>query len=63
MTQKELLYFEDAIKHEQNLLVYLNSILDNSMADDVYKFIDSEIKCHENIKKRLTERLGEESNE
>ena len=57
MTQKELLYFEDAIAHEQNLLVYLN------MADDVYNFIDSEIKCHENIMKRLTNKLGEISND
>ena len=63
MTQKELLYFEDAIAHEQNLLVYLNSILDNNMADDVYNFIDSEIKCHENIMKRLTNKLGEISND
>lgn len=29
MTQKELLYFEDAIKHESNIISILNESLNN----------------------------------
>lgn len=62
MTQKELLYFEDAISHEDAILSYLEDSLE-FVSDDVCNFLSSEIKVHQNIRKKLLKELEDKSNE
>ena len=63
MTQKELLYVEDAINHEQNIMAYISCysscIEDNSAST----FLEDELKYHEGILKKLVNLLEDESNE
>ena len=60
MTQKELLYFEDAESHEDAMICYLNNYLD-CLNDELKDFFNNEIKVHENIKKRLLNELEDNS--
>lgn len=53
MTQKELLYFEDAIKHEENLISMLDLSIENLEDNKLIEFMKSEKKIHEKIKKDL----------
>lgn len=63
MTQKELLYVEDAISHEDviisNIEEYINCLDDENL---VY-FMKKDKKNHENMKKELLKLLEDESNE
>lgn len=63
MTQKELLYIEDAINHEKNVIAYLNDL--TTLIDDekLLNFVNSEIKGHETTKKKLIKKLEDNSNE
>ena len=63
MTQKELLYVEDAIGHEKtiisNVIDYINCLQDENLIN----FMRKELKTHEKIKKDLIKLLESESNE
>ena len=63
MTQKELLYVEDAVNHEINIVnimeEFTNSLDDNEIID----FIDKELEKHERMKEKLLNLLEELSNE
>ena len=63
MTQKELLYVEDAVNHEINIVnimeEFANSLDDNEIID----FIDKELEKHERMKEKLLNLLEELSNE
>ena len=63
MTQKELLYIEDAISHEKvikaNIVDYINCIQDTELID----FMKKELKAHEKQEKDLIKLLESESNE
>ena len=63
MTQKELLYVEDAISHEKvikaNIVDYINCIQDTELID----FMKKELKAHEKQGKDLIKLLESESNE
>ena len=63
MTQKELLYVEDAISHENiiinNIKDYINCLEENDLVD----FFQKELKIHEKIKKSLFNLLEDESND
>lgn len=61
MTQKELLYIEDAITHEQNVIAYLSSEASNLRDEKLISYIDEEIKKHENTKNKLIKKLEENS--
>lgn len=63
MTQKELLYIEDAIEHEVNIVSILNDDLNKIENDEIKTFLEKAIKKHTNIKEKLTRILEEESNE
>ena len=63
MTQKELLYIEDAITHEQNVIAYLSSEASNLRDEKLISYIDEEIKKHENTKKKLLKQLEDNSND
>jgi hypothetical protein len=63
MTQKELLYVEDAISHENiiinNIKDYINCLEENELVD----FFQKELRTHEKIKKSLFNLLEDESND
>ena len=53
MTQKELLYLEDAIKHEQNLAQICDNVVNNLTDEELITFIKTQQKTHKNIEKKL----------
>ena len=59
MTQKELLYLEDAIGHEQNMISICTESINYLSDDALIKFMNSEIKKHENMLKKLMVKLEE----
>ena len=63
MTQKELLYVEDAILHEQNVIAYLNDMTNTLEDDNLISFINDEIKKHESAEKKLTKTLEDIAND
>ena len=63
MTQKELLYVEDAIGHENSIIEILTESI-NSMDDDkLINFLENDLKKHEDIKNKLFNLLEVKSNE
>ena len=63
MTQKELLYVEDAISHEKtiksNIQDYINCLQD----EELIEFMRKELKTHEKIENGLIKLLEDESYE
>ena len=53
MTQKELLYVEDAIKHEQIIIDICNESINLFEDDDLCSFVESEVKKHIKMKEKL----------
>ena len=63
MTQKELLYLEDAYKHEENLICYLDSLLEEVEEEELTKVIECETKEHESIKEKILDLMKEKAND
>ena len=63
MTEKELLYLEDAINHETNTIDICTFIKDSLEDDELSSFIAKEIKKHESIKEKLLNVMEELANE
>ena len=63
MTQKELLYVEDAIGHEKVIIDVCNYMLEELQDDELVSFISDEIKKHEELKNELMNMLEAKSNE
>ena len=63
MTQKELLYLEDAVNHEQNIKAYLKDSVLCTKDKNLSSFFEDEIKSHDVIYKKLMNLLEDESNE
>ena len=63
MTQKELLYIEDAIGHEENIVKICTNSLNSLQDESIIKFIEGEIDKHNKAIKKLTKLLEECSNE
>ena len=53
MTQKELLYLEDAVGHEASILEILNESLKQVDDENIVTFLEEEIDKHKSIKKEL----------
>lgn len=53
MTQKELLYFDDAISHEQNICSYIEYAIANLEDSKLIEFMKKELKNHEMIEGKL----------
>ena len=53
MTQKELLYYEDAIGHEANVISILKDSSMKVESSELKEFLESEINVHTNIKENL----------
>lgn len=62
MTQKELLYLEDAIGHEQNIIKICNESLKNIQDENLISFMEKEIENHTSLKEHLINRLEEKAN-
>lgn len=60
MTQKELLYVEDAVGHEQNLIKILTETINLLQNTDLKNFLSGQLKIHQDIKKELMNLLGGE---
>ena len=63
MTQKELLYFEDAVGHETAILEICNDIKENLEDEDLVSFFEDEIELHESMKEDLLNLMEEKANE
>lgn len=63
MTQKELLYVEDAIGHESSIIEIIKESI-NSMDDDgLINHLESDLNKHVDLKNNLTNLLEEKANE
>ena len=60
MTQKELLYVEDAIGHEQNLIKIVNETINLLQDTNLKNFMGGQLKIHQDIKTKLMNLLGGE---
>ena len=63
MTQKELLYMEDAIEHEINLIDICNYTINNLEDKTLVTFMKSQLKKHESMKEKLMNIMEDVSNE
>lgn len=61
MTQKELLYVEDAVEHEKSIIKLCNDFLNKLEDNNLRDFITMQINSHEEMKSNLLSLL-EESN-
>lgn len=63
MTQKELLYIEDAIGHESNMIKICESTIEMLEDDAFVKFLEKELKKHNSMKEKLITALEDCTNE
>ena len=63
MTQKELLYVEDAIGHEQSIIDICNIAINNLSDENLCSFMKTEIRKHTNTKEKLISKLEDLCNE
>ncbi len=63
MTEKELLYVEDAILHEKNIIAICNETINFLEDENLVSFLKKEIKKHESMQEKLMIMLKEKSNE
>ena len=59
MTQKELLYVEDAIGHENNIISICNETIGCLSDDKLISFMKNEVKKHINLRDKLLSLLKE----
>lgn len=63
MTQKELLYFEDAIGHEKSIISIINNTISNLDDDSLISFMNEELNKHKSLEEKLTNLLEVKINE
>lgn len=63
MTQKELLYVEDAIGHEGNIIKICQDAVTKLEDESLVKFMESEINRHKSMKEKLMNMLEAKANE
>lgn len=63
MTQKELLYLEDAIEHEKSIVKILEEGLNKIEDENLITFIQNKIESHNSTKENLINMLEEKTNE
>lgn len=59
MTQKELLYLEDAVGHEQNIISICEEHLNFLEDETLVTFLEKEIKKHQALEKKLMNMMEE----
>ena len=63
MTQKELLYIEDAIGHEQSIICIIDDAINNLNDEILISFMKDEQKKHTSTKNKLIKILEDKSDE
>ena len=63
MTQKELLYVEDAIGHEKSIIDIINTSINNIEDNNLVSFLLKELKKHEMMKEKLINLMEDNTNE
>ena len=63
MTEKELLYFEDAIGHEKNLISICEESINMLEDGEVISFLESEKERHNVLLNKLMNVLEDKDNE
>ena len=62
MTQKELLYVEDALEHEKSIIKICNESIKILQDEELITFLESEIIKHTDTQERLTNLLEAKTN-
>lgn len=62
MTQKELLYVEDAVGHETNIIKILQETINNIQNENLATFLENKLETHVSMKQKLINKLEEEAN-
>ncbi len=63
MSQKELLYLEDAVGHEENIIAMCEESISLIDDEDIVSFLNSEIEKHNETKEKLMNILEVKANE
>ena len=63
MSQKELLYYEDAIMHEDYTIKICKDLASRLKDAELISFMNNEIKHHEMIRNKLLTQMEESSHE
>ena len=63
MTQKELLYFEDAIGHEKNIILICDESINKIADGELISFFEKEKDIHEEVLNKLIDFLRGKVNE
>lgn len=63
MTQKELLYVEDAIGHEETLITVLENMATSLEEEDLVDFCNQELETHTTLKEDLMALLEGNAND
>ena len=63
MTQKELLYLEDAYNHEKNIIKILEETINYLQDNELVAFLKSELKKHTNMQEKLLNLMEDKANE
>ena len=63
MTQKELLYVEDAIGHEGSIISILEESLKNISDENLVLFLEEKLNKYNSMKEKLINILEEKTNE
>ena len=63
MTQKELLYIEDAIGHECSMITILEDSINNLEDNRLISFMNKELSKHEDLKQKLMNVMEKKANE
>ena len=63
MTQKELTYLEDAVKHEENIALIIQESIELLEDEDIISFMEKQQDDHESLHKKLMKLLEEKADE
>ncbi len=63
MTQKELSYMEDAVKHEENLASIIEESINLLDDENLISFMQKQMNNHKDMQKKLMMLMEEKANE
>ncbi len=63
MTQKELLYLEDAISHEKSIITICEDTVERLEDENLISFINNQIQIHNEILQNLMGKMEAKENE
>ena len=62
MTQKELLYLEDAIGHEKNIITIIEDTISKLEDEKLITFMNEQLTSHQKLKEKLMNFLEDKAN-